>query len=145
VPSDPGGGGNERKPFIRLARDRKDDGLNILVYSYVMSDSPSLRLAVQVAGGLAELVQASFVVPHPERPPTDCHNVIQKSVPDADGFHEIAETSSAFVKSLVDVARESHGNTTLASDPLISEFVGYGQAPSSQRSRSNNTIASLAR
>jgi hypothetical protein len=56
----PSGERNVRKPFVRLPSDRKDDELKILVYSYVMPDSPSLRLAVQVAGNLAELVQASF-------------------------------------------------------------------------------------
>jgi hypothetical protein len=71
APPDPHDGKNERKPFVRLARDSKDDELNILVYSYVMSDSPSLRLAVQVTCGLAELVQASaHVLINPERLPT---------------------------------------------------------------------------
>ena len=57
IPNTSGG----RKPFVRLARDRKDDELKILVCSYIMSDLPSLRLAVQVSSRLAELVQASFL------------------------------------------------------------------------------------
>jgi hypothetical protein len=48
---------NERKPFVRLASDTVEDELTILNYSCVISDSPRLRLAVQAAGSLAQLVQ----------------------------------------------------------------------------------------
>jgi hypothetical protein len=63
VSSTPCNEGNKYKPFIRLASDRRDAELKILVYSYVMSDSPFLRLAVQATGDLAELMQASISVP----------------------------------------------------------------------------------
>jgi hypothetical protein len=44
-----------------MSSDRKGE-FKILVYSYV-SDSPSIHLAVKVAGSLAELVQVRFSVP----------------------------------------------------------------------------------
>jgi hypothetical protein len=53
---------------------------------------------------------------------------LQSSCPEADKFREIAETSSAFVNSLVDAARE---NSSLVSDPMISDFVKYDLSPRS--------------
>jgi hypothetical protein len=59
MPSNPCEEGDERKPFVRLAGNRMEDELKMLEYSYAISDSPRLHLAVKAVGSLAELVQAS--------------------------------------------------------------------------------------
>jgi hypothetical protein len=61
-----------------------------------------------------------------ERSPID---TVQECHPETDRFCEIAETSFAFVISLVELARESDGNAALVSDPMISEFIRYGSLP----------------
>lgn len=94
---------NELKPFIRLGSDRKNDELKILSFSYVISESPSLCLAINVVSNLIERIQVSC--------------------PGEESFREITTTSSDFIKLLVEAARKGNGNSVIASDPMILEFV----------------------
>jgi hypothetical protein len=50
----------QRKPFRRRPSFRLGDELKILNYSYVLSESASLRQAVAFAYNLSEIVQACF-------------------------------------------------------------------------------------